>query len=132
MSARSLSLSLSVLFLALAAPPASLAVPEAADAAAREDRFLIMDEDGDGALSPEEFAAGLPHLRPSAFPAMDADQDGRLSREEWLRVRMEHRAPGLEARPGTAGGGPASAAPGNGTGRGPDLLLPREGNNTSR
>jgi hypothetical protein len=132
MSAQSFSLSLSlpVLFLALAAPSASLAVPEAADAAVWEDRFPIMDEDGNGVLSPEEFAAGLPHLRPSAFPAMDADQDGLISREEWLRVRTEHWAPGLESHGGAAVGDPASAVPGNG--RGPDLLLPRDGKDTSR
>ena len=128
MSAQSLFSSALVLVLALSASPASWAAPEAAAAAARENRFP--DTDGDGALSPEEFAAGLPHLRPSAFPAMDADQDGRVSREEWLRVRREHWTP--DSEPLRGGGDPASAAPGDGTGRGPDLLLPPDDKTTSR
>lgn len=115
------------LFLALASPPAALAAPEAAGAAVREDRFLLLDTDGDGDISPEEFAVGLPHMRRAAFFALDADADGRISREEWLRARMGH----MPAGPLPAGD-PAvcpfpPSVPGNGTLRGPDLLLPRGG-----
>jgi hypothetical protein len=111
---------------AMGAPPAA----GAASPAAPEDRFLLMDADGDGGLSPEEFAAGFPHLREAAFSAIDADQDGRISREEWRRVRMGHMPPppvSLPAGDSAAGGSPRSDPDGNGTIRIPDLLLPRGG-----
>jgi hypothetical protein len=111
---------------ALGTAPAAGAAPSEAP----EDRFLLMDADGDGGLSPEEFAAGFPHLRKGAFSVIDADQDGRISREEWRRVRMGHMPAPPESLPAgdpAGGGSPRSDPDGNGTIRVPDLLLPRGG-----
>jgi hypothetical protein len=120
---------LSVLLWAALVPCAALAAREDAGAALREERFLSMDTDGDGFLSPEEFAAGFPHLREAAFSAMDADQDGRVSREEWRLVRLGHRSsaphPGSSAADGS--GDTPQASPGGGAAGAPDLLLPAGG-----
>ena len=40
--------------------------------------FILMDSDGDGSLSAEEFRAGHDRI----FKAMDANKDGRLAVEE--------------------------------------------------
>jgi len=40
--------------------------------------FILMDSDGDGSLSAEEFRAGHDRI----FKAMDANKDGRLTVEE--------------------------------------------------
>ena len=47
--------------------------------------MILMDTDGDGAVSLQEFQAGHERI----FKAMDADKDGKLTIEEIRKFRLD-------------------------------------------
>ena len=68
--------------------------------------FALMDRDGDGTISLEEFQAAHERI----FKAMDADKDGTVSMDEMQDFIHGDREAGLPRRPGreirTTGFGP--------------------------
>lgn len=103
----------------------AFAMPGMAGKAALSERFASMDKDSDGKLSPEEFAEGLPQMRDTAFDMMDADKDGFISAEEWEKAMAGHMG-GMDMPPFgmPMGGAPAASPSANGTGQGPELIMP--------
>lgn len=55
-------------------------------------KFAAADTDKDGFLNKEEFAAAFPGLKPEAFTLIDKDGDGRISAQEWGSLSMGHGA----------------------------------------
>ncbi|HET6496340.1 MAG TPA: hypothetical protein VFH61_13355 [Thermoleophilia bacterium] len=51
----------------------------------REEKLAVLDVDGDGFLSPDEFAGPI-----WAFVRLDADADGLISFEEWMAHPCEN------------------------------------------
>jgi hypothetical protein len=72
--------------LLVAASAAGLAAP----AAAQDDKFLSLDRNRDGFLSPEEFVASGEQDR-AAFEKADDNKDGKLSPSEFLKARTADR-----------------------------------------
>lgn len=116
---------LSAVCLLLALSCAGIAMPGMAGKGALSERFSAMDKDNDGKLSPEEFAEGLPQMRDTAFGMMDADNDGFISAEEWENAMAGHMG-GMSMPPSgmPMGDAPAMVPSANGTGHGPELIMP--------
>lgn len=116
---------LSAVCLLLALSSTGRAMPGMAGKGALSERFTAMDKDNDGKLSPEEFAEGLPQMRDTAFGMMDADNDGFISAEEWENAMAGHMG-GMSMPPSgmPMGDAPAMAPSTNGTGQGPELIMP--------
>ncbi|CAK7004091.1 MAG: hypothetical protein DELT_00156 [Desulfovibrio sp.] len=94
---------------ALAMPGGSGATP----AGGSSDKFTAADADKDGYLSPKEFAAAFPGLKPEAFALIDRDKDGRVSAEEWNGFARGHGSTGH----GSSGhGSSAHGSPGSDSG----------------
>ena len=54
------------------------------------ERFKAADKDGNGLLSKDEVAAGMPRLS-NRFDALDTNKDGQISRDELSAARAKRR-----------------------------------------
>ncbi len=84
--------------LALAHGPA-LAMPGAGKSAGS---FQKMDADKDGKVSKEEFSKAHPGMKESTFSVLDKNGDGYLTQEEWDSFMQGHGA--MKAQQGAAPG----------------------------
>jgi hypothetical protein len=92
--------------LGAAALPAAARANQADFAAARDQAFTQADADGNGVLSPDEFAAFHDAMRKAFeakyFAKVDTNHDGVISHDELAAAPMPHRH---------CGGAPPSDAP---------------------
>lgn len=62
-------------------------------------RYTPADENGDTAISKQEWTAFLEVMRESPdFDAIDSDSNGRIDREEWKQYSENAAAPGAQER----------------------------------
>jgi Ca2+-binding EF-hand superfamily protein len=57
---------------------------------AAAERFALMDTNKDGKVSPAAFFAAYPNMRETAFAVIDTDGDGFISLDEWLAFFNSH------------------------------------------
>ena len=55
-----------------------------------ESRFALLDADGNGNLTWDEFSSALPGMTRTAFDTIDSDSSGAIDLEEWNRFSSQH------------------------------------------
>lgn len=72
-----------------------------------QDRFVVMDTNGDGKVVLEEFLAANPNMTDQAFVIIDRNKDEGIDRVEWLEFVENH------GRPAPERGAPMNNIPGD-------------------
>lgn len=61
-----------------------------------QDRFVVMDANGDGKVVIEEFRAAFPNMNENAFTVIDKNGDKGIDRVEWAEFTETHGRPPRE------------------------------------